>query len=280
MGLAELAPDPLRRWDIVTPSLPGPPGVIMSGFTDRSTAPLDLDVVPYPSVTIAIDLCDDLIVVDETADRDQSGTAVFGLGPRSVRAKGRSVRCMQVRMSPVMAHSVLGTASDLDGELVGLDDLWGREASLLREQLRDAPTWDARFAIAGAAISQRVEAGRAVDPELAFTWEQMVDSHGQIRVGNIADDLGWSRKRLWSRFRSQLGLTPKRAAQLIRFDRAAHRLAAGHSPASVAAECGYADQSHLHREVSSFTGQRPSAVSSAPWLAVDHVAWTPQIQTL
>lgn len=139
MGLAELAPDPLRRWDIVTPSLPGPPGVIMSGFTDRSTAPLDLDVVPYPSVTIAIDLCDDLIVVDETADRDQSGTAVFGLGPRSVRAMGQSVRCMQVRMSPVMAHSVLGTASDLDGELVGLDDLWGREASLLREQLRDAP---------------------------------------------------------------------------------------------------------------------------------------------
>jgi AraC-like DNA-binding protein len=48
---------------------------------------------------------------------------------------------------------------------------------------------------------------------------------------------GWSRKRLWSRFRSQVGLTPKRADQLIRFDHAVHLLAAGHSPAA-AAESG------------------------------------------
>jgi methylphosphotriester-DNA--protein-cysteine methyltransferase len=52
------------------------------------------------------------------------------------------------------------------------------------------------------------------------------------------------RKRLWSRFRSQIGLTPKRAAQLVRFDYAAHLLAPGHAAASVAAQSGYADQSH------------------------------------
>ena len=55
----------------------------------------------------------------------------------------------------------------------------------------------------------------------------------------------WSRKRLLSRFRSQIGLNPKRALQLIRFDVAAHRLAAGHSPAAAAAAGGYVDQSHL-----------------------------------
>jgi AraC-like DNA-binding protein len=73
--------------------------------------------------------------------------------------------------------------------------------------------------------------------------------------------------------RSQIGLTPKRAAQLIRFDHAAHHLAAGHSAALVAAESGYADQSHLHRDAMAFAGMTPTAVAVAPWLAVDDIAW-------
>jgi AraC-like DNA-binding protein len=101
----------------------------------------------------------------------------------------------------------------------------------------------------------------------------MVTSRGRVRVHNLADEVGWSRKRLWSRFRSQIGLTPKRAAELVRFDHAAHLLAAGHAAASVAAQSGYADQSHLHREVKAIAGITPTAVATAPWLAIDDVAW-------
>jgi AraC-like DNA-binding protein len=101
----------------------------------------------------------------------------------------------------------------------------------------------------------------------------VVTSQGHVRVEEVAAEVGWSRKRLWSRFRSQIGLTPKRAAQLVRFDHAAHRLADGHSAALVAAESGYADQSHLHRDVMAFTGGTPSAVAVAPWLGVDDIAW-------
>jgi methylphosphotriester-DNA--protein-cysteine methyltransferase len=101
----------------------------------------------------------------------------------------------------------------------------------------------------------------------------MVTSREQVRVEQLAAETGWSRQRLWSRFRSQIGLTPKRAAQLIRFDHAAHRLAAGHSAALVAADSGYADQSHPHRDAATFTGVTPRAVAAAPWLAVDHIAW-------
>jgi transcriptional regulator GlxA family with amidase domain len=96
-----------------------------------------------------------------------------------------------------------------------------------------------------------------------------------MRVDALADEVGWTRQHLWSRFRSQLGLSPKRAAQLVRFDRAAHLLAAGNTPASVAAETGYADQSHLHREIRAIARATPTAVAAAPWLAIDDVAWPP-----
>jgi AraC-like DNA-binding protein len=92
-------------------------------------------------------------------------------------------------------------------------------------------------------------------------------------VDRLADEVGWSRKRLSARFRSQLGITPKRAARLVRFDHAAHLLAVGRNAADVAAESGYVDQPHLHREVKSFTGLTPTAVAVAPWLAIDEVAW-------
>jgi AraC-like DNA-binding protein len=95
-------------------------------------------------------------------------------------------------------------------------------------------------------------------------------------VERLAEETGWSRKRLWSRFRAQVGISPKRAASLVRFDCAVHRLAAGEPAAAVAADCGYADQSHLHRDVRAFTGATPAAAAVAPWLAVDDIAWTPR----
>jgi AraC-like DNA-binding protein len=273
MRPAEWARDAAAIWDIATPSRPGRlPGVSMAGFRDRATDPVDLRLVPYPAVTVAVDFGDELLVVDDVSGRQQRGNVVVGLAPGSLRARGRDIECLQIRLSPVVAHAVLGASPQLGGTVVGLDDLWGRDAARTQEQLCAAASWDDRFAIAEAALARRHEAGRAVDPEVAFAWGRLVTSRGRVRVDHLAAELGWSRKRLWSRFRSQIGLTPKRAAQLVRFDHAAHRLAAGHSAAQVAAESGYVDQSHLHRDVMAFAGVTPTAVAVAPWLAVDDVA--------
>jgi len=270
--------EPLRAaaavWDIAVPSRPGRlAGVRMAGFRDRATDLVDLPVVPYPAVTLVIDLGHEPLLVEHASGRPQRGSLAAGLAPGAVRARGRGIECLQVRLSPVAAHAVLGACSELGGTVAALGDLWGRDADRIQEQLRAAGSWDDRFAIAQAALARRYEQGRAASPEVAFAWAQMVTSRGQVRVGQLAAETGWSRKRLWSRFRSQIGLTPKRAAQLIRFDHAAHRLAAGHSAALVAAETGYADQSHLHRDVVAFTGATPRAVAVAPWLAVDPIAW-------
>ncbi len=43
--------------------------------------------------------------------------------------------------------------------------------------------------------------------------------------------------------------------------------------AFVAADAGYADQSHLHREVRAFTGSTPTAVAGEPFLTIDALAW-------
>lgn len=244
----------------------------MAGFSQRSTGPVDLRVVSYPAVTVFVDLGGGLVVDDAGGQRTR-GSVVAGLEPGGIRGGGRDVECLQVRLSPVVAYAALGAPSALGSGVVTFDDLWGREAMRIQDRLEAACSWDDRFAIAAAALARRCEAGRTVDPAVSFAWRQLVASRGRVRVASLAAEIGWSRKRLWDRFRLQIGLTPKRAAQLIRFDHAIHHLAAGRGAALAAAMGGYVDQSHLHRDVMTFAGTTPAAVAVAPWLAVDDVAW-------
>jgi AraC-like DNA-binding protein len=266
--------DDAALWDIATPTRRSRlPGLTMAGFRERPASAVDLHIVPYPAVTVAVDLGQNSFVVDDAHGAHQRGCVVLGLAPETVHAIGQEIECLQLRLSPVVAHSVLSASPELGGTVIGLEDLWGRDAGRVQEQLQTATSWDARFAIAEAALARRVEASHTVDPEVAYVWQQMVLGRGRVRVDRLAVEVGWSRKRLWSRFRAQIGLTPKRAAQLVRFDHAAHRLAAGDSAALVAAEAGYVDQSHLHRDSVAFAGLSPGALALAPWLAVDEVAW-------
>lgn len=244
----------------------------MAGFRDRAPDPVELSVVPYLAVTVLIDLSEGLQVDDGTGSRAQ-GSVALGLAPRDVRGGGQGIEILQLRLSPTLAYAVLGASAESSGTVVGLEDLWGCDATRIQERLCAAATWEQRFAIAEAALARRHETGWQVDREVASAWKQMTSQRGQVRVDALAAEVGWSRKRLWSRFRSQIGLTPKRAARLVRFDYATRRLVAGDSAAAVAVESGYVDQSHLHRDIMAFAGMTPATVAVAPWLAVDDVAW-------
>ncbi|MEU6861116.1 helix-turn-helix domain-containing protein [Glycomyces sp. NPDC046736] len=256
--------------DVAVPARPvRVPGLRMAGFAYRAPASVDMAMIAHPSVTLLVELGEGIDY--DAGGRRERGSVVVGLDPGALRATARRAgACLQIRLGPVAAAAVLGTRAELG--LVPLADLWGREAERLEDRLRAGASWDERFAIATEAVGRRLE-HRTVDPEVAHAWRRTLAARGRVRVDDLAGETGWSRKRLWSRFRSQLGISPKRAARLVRFDHAAHRLASGRGAAEVAAATGYADQSHLHREVKAFTGLTPTALARAPWLAIDDVAW-------
>ncbi len=249
------------------------PGISMAGFRQSLPSPMDIAMVAHPSITLLIDLSEGEGIVCESRGRRERGSVVIGLMPEDLRAGGRVGECLQIRLEPDVAAAVLDAAPDLSGTMAPLADVWGCDAGRIEDRLRAAASWDERFTIASDVVSQRMRARTPVEPEIAHTWRRTLTTRGQIQVDNLAGEVGWDRKRLWSRFRSQLGISPKRALRLVRFDHAAHLLAAGNTASAVAAQCGYADQSHLHREVKAFTGHTLSTVAVAPWLAIDTVAW-------
>src|SRR5262245_48602991 len=142
MPSAESARDAAAVWEIATPSRPGGvPGLQMAGFRDRGSDQIDLQPVPFPAVTLAVDLSDGLVVVDDASGRQQRGSVVVGLAPHSLRVHGRNIECLQMRLSPAVAHAVLGASAELSGSLVALSDLWGRDAARTQDQLRAAASW-------------------------------------------------------------------------------------------------------------------------------------------
>ncbi|KAA9148528.1 AraC family transcriptional regulator [Amycolatopsis acidicola] len=247
----------------------------MAGFGDRGITPPGLRLIPHPAVTMIL-VFDGNIAVEDATGRRQQGS--FVLGPGFGEAlRGLSVdafECLQVRLSPVAAQAVFGgVVSELDRAMVPLDTLCGKEAARLSDRLADFSGWGQRFSWIDGWLARRCAEATETSPEVAWAWRRIVAGRGAVRIEHLADELGWSRKRLWSRFQSQFGLPPKRAAKLVRFDHAVHSLVAGHHAARVAADGGYADQSHLHRDVVAFTGLTPATVVDEPFLAVDDIAW-------
>src|SRR6478735_8070544 len=86
--------------------------------------------------------------------------------------------------------------------------------------------------------------------------------------GEVADVVGYSRRRLTQLLTAETGHGPKTVQRLARFDTARREVvaaaSAGASLAQVAARTGYYDQSHLVRDFREFAGLGPSA-----WLAAE-----------
>jgi AraC-like DNA-binding protein len=90
-----------------------------------------------------------------------------------------------------------------------------------------------------------------------WAWSRLRESHGRTAVGALAEELGWSRRRLVARFREEIGLPPKAVARLLRFEHALELVDRGAPWAEVAFNAGYYDQSHLINEFRSITGITP-----------------------
>jgi AraC-like DNA-binding protein len=168
---------------------------------------------------------------------------------------------LEVLLAPLGAYRLLGLPMDqLGGHTVDLVEVLGAGGRRLAEQLRDTPSWRQRFALMDRFLLARLDRGPGPSPEVARAWERLVATGGAVPIRQLAREVGWSHKHLLTRFRQQVGLGPKTAARLVRFNGVWRRLDEDRPLdwGLVAAEVGYADQAHLVREFRQFTGTTPT----------------------
>jgi AraC-like DNA-binding protein len=219
--------------------------------------------LPSRHLTLVITLDEPLGIAWPGAPVEKFDALVGGLHSTAVHVGATPSRSgVQLALTPAAARVLLGLpAVELASTVVGLDDLLGRPARVLTEQLREAPSWDARFDVLERLFLERWtdDAAHETRPEVGWAWRRLCKTGGAIGVQQLATEVGWSRRHLTDRFTAEFGLAPKVAARVLRFERAVGRLR--RQPATRLAELsatfGYADQAHLTREWQAIAGCTP-----------------------
>ncbi|SDO19284.1 AraC family transcriptional regulator [Afipia sp. GAS231] len=224
-------------------------------FSQREAAPLTVPLIISLGTPFLIALGRE----PAAADRQTSFAAGLYAGPVHIVSDG-AAECVQVDFTPLGAYRFFGGAVvDLAERMVDIDDVLGRDGRQLRERLGATPDWQRRFDLLEDFIADRCTYRPSA--EIAFAWRRLAHSAGGARIAALAGEIGWSRKHLVDRFRSELGLAPKSVARMMRFHQACRlaRTETAHGWAGIAAECGYADQAHLAREFAAMAGESPTA---------------------
>ena len=246
---------PSQRTAGLISGLTGYRETVRGRFSQRETASLVVPLIISFGTPFLIALGRE----PDAADRQPSFAAGLYAGPVLIESDG-GAECVQVDFTPLGAYRFFGSAVvDLAARMVDMSDVLGREGRQLRERLGAMPDWQNRFDLVEDFVAGR--ANHLPSPEIEFAYRRLARSAGGARITALAKEIGWSRKHLVNRFRSELGLAPKPVARIMRFHQACRLAHAGEARgwAGVAAESGYADQAHLAREFSTLAGETPTA---------------------
>jgi len=238
-----------------------------SGYRQRGLPAGTHRGLPSPYLTLILTIDEPLVIAAHPDRRQAPGRydALIGglhLNPALITMDGAQSG-VQVAVHALGCGALFGLPA---AELVNLDTDFAavagdRIVAELRERLRLARSWPARFAVLDEVLRRRVRE-RTVHPDVAHVFDRLLETGGDVAVADLADEVGWSARHLTDRFRAEVGLRPKETARVARFDRARHLLRPGIRLADVAARTGYFDQAHLAREFHAFAGCSPSQ-----WLA-------------
>jgi AraC-like DNA-binding protein len=174
-----------------------------------------------------------------------------------------------IRFMPGGAHPVLGhDLSALTNDVLAFDLVIGAAASSLRDRVLEADGGPMRIAAAECWLRERI-AGSALHPVVAHLARRL--ARPDVRVGDVAEETGFSSRHLQTLFRRWTGVTPKQFARVMRFQHLIRALTHAAPQdvnlegrplprpdwALIAADLCFSDQSHLGHEFTAFAGMTP-----------------------
>ena len=164
-------------------------------------------------------------------------------------------------------------AHEASGADVPLEALWGRRrATALRERLLESGSIDATLDALEAALHE-MWCPQRLHPAVDFALTAFDRAPLTTSIAAVTDAIGLSPKRFIERFKTEVGLTPKRYCRIRRFQRALELSNRGRHVdwTRVAMDCGYFDQAHFIHDFRSFAGLTPTGYQAARTSFQNHV---------
>lgn len=270
MGLSWELPAPARLPGVLRPFVSA-----MYGYAAAGLTPAVHRGLPGRTLTVVFSLGDPLRTAAtaaawESGRVEEQWTVLGGLQTEPAYIVQPGHWCgVQLDVHPLGARRLFGMpASALPTDGFDAEQLLGAELVPVRDRLEAATSWTERYATITDFLMSRLRRSddcRRVRREVVESWRWLGVRGGVGTVSELSGHVGLERRRLAQVFASEVGVTPKMAARLMRFDGArrvvGERVAAsaGLDLTEVAVSHGYYDHAHLVREFTAFTGLSPTA---------------------
>lgn len=184
--------------------------------------------------------------------------------PIRVKATGKT-GIVIVRFKPWAAAPLFGdVVPELENRVIDMDRIWPQSViDDLHQRLLTARTSEQRI----KCVEEQIK-GEMQNTELDHWCHSVVaamnESWGNCRISTLAREFGLSRRHFNRRFSKGVGTSPKKLLGVLRVQKAVACLRNGVSVQDVVFRCGYSDQSHLIRDVLTYTGKRPGELCHHP----------------
>ncbi len=177
-----------------------------------------------------------------------------------LQASGRLDR-IGIQFRPGGAYPFISTpAYKLRDRFIELEAILGNSGRLLMKRIQNpGQTTKDRIQILERFLLKRFERPIHFDSAFDFAINTILAYRGQMAIETLSKGMHISNRTLDRKFKYKIGIPPKLFCRIIRFRHIFDYISKypGTGWVSVAADCGYYDQSHLIRDFNIFSGSSP-----------------------
>ena len=148
---------------------------------------------------------------------------------------------------------------EITNRMVSFEALFGPQGARLQQIVGDAEDPKEKIVLLQAALTHVLQKNEKEYALLDHTLDILTQTHGMIRVQELADHLGYTKRYVDLLFKEHVGVSPKSLASILRFQEVYQGWMQQKSPTFFRNHWPdyYYDQSHFIKEFKRFTGFTP-----------------------
>ena len=126
--------------------------------------------------------------------------------------------------------------------------------------LKSAERFEDRLQILGNYLTNRLQDGYETDYLATYVTRRIMETHGMIKLSDLADETGYTDRYLRKVMGQKLGMRMKTFSQIVQMQWSYHlgcEELSEQNLALLAQMCGYSDQSHMNASYKKLTGMLP-----------------------
>ncbi|WP_295714492.1 helix-turn-helix domain-containing protein [Mucilaginibacter sp.] len=166
-----------------------------------------------------------------------------------------------VVLQPYALFTLLHIAAcELNNNIISLADIFGGEAEYLEEQILNVPHITNAISIIEKFLIARLTTIKNSDAVMQMALSTIYKNKGMLTVESLLKSIPVTERQLERKFSEHIGTSPKRFADIIKFQHFLKQLQkhpSGKTITELSYACGYYDQAHLNNYFKKNTGVTP-----------------------